>query len=115
NDCDDVVDEGEACPNDCIGASFDGHAYIFCVRPEGQQGNTPERSWAWAARFCSTRDQVLPRIDSAEENAFIYEQLNAMDGSGDVWMGATDQEDEGLWVWAQEDNDEGVPFYDAEE
>lgn len=113
NDCDDDVDEGDACPDACTGVSFEGHGYMFCVEP-GNSNAT--RNWDWALNFCLDQGQNLVRIDTAAENDFLYEQLNEMSGSGDAWMAATDQEDEDLWVWANgDDPDTWQSFYDADE
>ncbi len=114
NDCDEQIDQGETCPSDCQGARFGEHTYIFCVRPRGTQGNRPERSWEWAMQYCENNGQVLPSIESADENAFIYETLDAMDEQGDVWIAATDQGQEDHWVWVSTGGeDTWVPFYNA--
>lgn len=114
NDCDDDVDEGGTCPEGCVGANFEKHRYLFCDRPRASAGNSqPARSWRQAMQYCQNRDLNLALIESDEENAFIYETLVRLDLGGDVWMGATDQEDEELWSWAVgDDSDDWIPFYD---
>ena len=115
NDCDDSIDEDQACPEDCSGAFFEGHSYLFCVAPLGEQGNRPARSWEWAMQYCLNQGQLLPRIETADENSFLYTMLADMAGSGDVWMAATNQVDEEIWMWAtSRDSDDWIPFYDAE-
>ncbi len=116
NDCDDEVDEGDVCPDGCFAEQLEGRAYLFCDRPSGAMSNTRRsRDWQQAMQFCLNRDQVLAVVESEDENAFIYRALNSLSGSGDVWMGATDQEDEELWSWAVSlDPESWVPFYDAD-
>lgn len=101
----------------CMGASFEGHAYMFCNSPTGVNGSGRRaRSWQQAMQFCMNHGQVLVRVESESESAFVYQSLNESDGSGDVWMGATDQEDEDQWSWAvSSDPDDWVLFYDADE
>lgn len=113
NDCDDVPDEGQVCPDGCVGASFESHSYLFCDRPRPSGGSEPSRSWSQAMQFCLVRGLNLTLIESEAENDFIYETLVRLELSGDVWMGATDQEDEGFWTWADgESSDDWIPFYD---
>lgn len=117
NDCNDRVDEEDVCPDGCVGASFASHSYLFCDRPRAGGGNSePARSWQQAMQYCSNRDLNLTLIESKEENAFIYETLVHLELRGDVWMGATDQDDEELWTWALgDDSDDWIPFYDQDE
>lgn len=113
NDCNDEIDEGDACPDACTGVSFEGHGYMFCVEP-GNSNAT--RDWEWTLNFCADHGETLVRVETAAENEFIYEQLNEMSGSGSAWMAGTDQRDEDLWVWASTaDADSWQPFYDADE
>lgn len=115
NDCDGDVDD-DACPSNCVGARFEEHTYLFCDRPGVVGNNEAERSWQQAMQFCENRAGFrLTLVETEEENAFIYQTLVRLDVSGDVWMGATDQEDEGWWTWAaSEDPDDWVAFYDEE-
>ena len=65
--------------------------------------------------FCMSRGQVLPRVESAAENEFIYAILDTLDGAGQVWLAATDLVQEGVWGWATGTNLAGsVEFYDAQ-
>jgi hypothetical protein len=84
---------------------------MFCVEPGS---NLATRNWKWAMNFCIDRGQALVRIETEAENEFLYEQLDAMDGSGAVWMAATDQDDEDVWLWAEDANgDTGEQFFDG--
>lgn len=117
NDCNESADEDDVCPEGCVGASFEGHSYLFCDRPRVTGGNNePARSWQQAMQYCSNRDLNLTLIESEDENSFIYKTLLSLELGGDVWMGATDQEDEGVWTWAAgEEPDDWIPFYDEDE
>jgi hypothetical protein len=86
---------------------------MFCTQGNGQQGS---RGWQWAMQYCADLGQWLVRVESPEENRFIYEHLNAMGGSGDAWMAATDRDEEGEWYWAtSEDEDDWIAFYDGDD
>lgn len=102
NDCDDDVDEDDVCPTGCFGDTYQGHAYVFCDRPPGQNSlnNRPARNWQQAMQYCLDRDQVLVSLQTSDESDFVYSGLDELNGSGDIWMGATDQDDEDLWSWA---------------
>jgi len=118
NDCNDSADEGDVCPDGCVGASFESHGYMFCDRPRFNQGgdDQPARSWDQAMLYCTLRDFNLISIESEEENAFIYKTLVRLEVSGDVWIGATDQDEEELWTWAVgESTNDWIPFYDQRE
>ena len=63
--------------------------------------------WSEARTECETAGLHLVRIDSQEENdflfAFAYESRQ-----GDVWMGGSDLAAEGDWRWT-----DGTPFYNG--
>lgn len=102
NDCDEDTDEDDVCPTGCFGDTYQGSTYLFCDRPPGQSGfdSRPARSWQQAMQYCLARDQVLVNIQTSAESDFVYAGLDELGGSGDIWMGATDQEQEDLWSWA---------------
>lgn len=55
--------------------------------------------WQGAVDYCAGMDGYLVSINSAEENAFVY-------GLAPVtWLGATDEDVEGVWQWVS-----GEPF-----
>jgi hypothetical protein len=115
NDCDDSIDD-DVCPDGCVGASYEKHTYLFCDGPGVVGNNEASRSWQQAMQFCANRAEFrLTLVETEAENAFIYQTLVRLNLSGDAWMGATDQEDEGWWTWAAgEDPDEWVAFYDEQ-
>jgi hypothetical protein len=51
--------------------------------------------WHAAKEYCERHGGYLATIQDAEENAFVYELLSG----GNSWLGATDEEQEGTWVW----------------
>jgi hypothetical protein len=67
--------------------TFNGHSYKFF--PE-------QLPWNAARAKCEQMGGHLIIIDSAEENAFAAKQIEAA-GWIDAWIGATDEEQEGVW------------------
>ena len=53
-----------------------------------------EKSWHSAGEFCASRGGHLATIQDAFENQFISSL-----GSDNIWLGATDEEKEGTWLW----------------
>ena len=53
------------------------------------------KSWYSARDYCASRGGYLVTIQDAEENEFIYQLSNG----GYTWLGATDEAEEGTWVW----------------
>ena len=61
------------------------HLYLFIGNPD---------TWHRARDTCASRGGYLVTIESVSENGFVFE-LAAI-GS---WLGATDEIEEGTWVW----------------
>ncbi|KAK7492750.1 hypothetical protein BaRGS_00016055, partial [Batillaria attramentaria] len=59
-------------------------------------------TWASAKKYCQALHGKLAEIGSEEENEFV-EQL-ARQGGRSVWLGGTDAESEGSWVWDSSGN-----------
>lgn len=70
---------------DCRFETDAEHIYYFC---------DATRTWREAYENCSNAGLYLVRIDDAEENAFIDSNI-----SNDYWIGASDLEAEGVWIW----------------
>jgi hypothetical protein len=85
NDCDKVVDQGITCAAGCTGATYGGHSYAFC----GAVDSAPA-----ALTRCQSMSLGMVMIQSQAENAFVTSKIN-----GSSWLGATDQGQEGRWVW----------------
>jgi hypothetical protein len=70
------------------GCRFETHAehiYYFC---------SSARNWSEAYDNCSDAGLYLVRINDAAENTFIDSNI-----SDDHWIGASDLETEGVWIW----------------
>jgi hypothetical protein len=61
------------------------HLYLFIGNPD---------TWHRARDYCASRGGHLVTIESASENGFVRE----LAGVGS-WLGATDEIQEGTWVW----------------
>lgn len=55
-----------------------------------------ERTWHEARNYCALQGGYLATIQTATENEFVY-QLTG--GNSNVWLGATDEAEEGVWSW----------------
>jgi lectin-like protein len=105
NNCMNGPDEGSACPDNCTGATLDGHYYTFCSFENASGSGTRQRTWVQAQDFCSTRNMALVAIESAGENDFVRAWITRMMLEDQVWMGANDRDpaiglgNEGEWIW----------------
>jgi tetratricopeptide (TPR) repeat protein len=54
------------------------------------------RTWHEARNYCALQGGYLATIQTAAENEFVY-QLTG--GNNSVWLGATDEAEEGVWSW----------------
>jgi len=93
---------------------FDGKKYEFVLE---------SKSWSDAAACAVERGGYLVEINSAEEQAAIINYiLNSgvptnyspvIDGGGDsyVWIGATDRQSEGNWIWDGKNLGQGTLFW----
>jgi hypothetical protein len=118
NNCMGGVDEGNACPDYCTGATRGGHTYLLCSFEAAPSGASRLRSWTQAQEFCTTRMHSLVFIETAEENAFILEWIEKLMLEDQVWMGANDRDsglgsNEGEWVWGVANI--AVQFWDGDD
>ena len=72
----------------CIFREVEGRQYLVCAAPGLQRG------WHSAQAFCQRYGADLVRIDSAEENTAVRD----LDVTG--WLGLSDADEEGVFVWA---------------
>lgn len=77
----------------CLPAAHEGAFYFSCA-----QG----LNWNDAVATCVGAGMHLVHIDSEDEDAWLQDLLDA-----DAWIGATDQESEGVWRWS----DDGAQFW----
>jgi hypothetical protein len=103
NDCNNAVDERDACPDGCLGVSYRGSGYMLC------HDDDRRRSWSEAEEECQSRGMHLVRVDDAEENAFIRKTALGVNFDGNIWLGGSDAETEGKWVWI-----DGTHFWTGE-
>lgn len=95
-----------ACGNDGDGGgvSCDGSSDAFC--PCDIQVNEGRRylfcqdavTWEEARELCRSFGSELAKIESESEQAFVWGVAGAIDG--DYWIGLTDAEEEGVFVWS---------------
>jgi hypothetical protein len=69
------------------------HFYFYSW---GSSNVTP-KVWPSAQEYCERQGGYLVSIQDAAENEFIHELLGDLPPT---WLGATDEEEEGTWVWA---------------
>jgi tetratricopeptide (TPR) repeat protein len=63
------------------------HQYLFV---------STARTWHEARNYCVLKGGYLATIQTAAENEFVYQLAG---GAGGVWLGATDEAEEGVWSW----------------
>lgn len=94
DDCDDVVDEF-ACLSSCSGFVLAGdpsHGYMFCT-------SLRKANWTDAKKSCEDQDMRLAWLDSDEENEAVTQKLDGLGSDVEILFGATDQGNEGDWLW----------------
>jgi hypothetical protein len=94
DDCDDVLDEF-VCKPDCSGFVLPGdldHGYMYCT-------GSRKANWTDAKKACEDQDMRLAWLDSASENQAIALKLGDLGSDAEVLFGATDQGNEGDWLW----------------
>ncbi|XP_037538826.1 galactose-specific lectin nattectin-like [Nematolebias whitei] len=57
-------------------------------------------SWARAERNCLSMKAHLASVHNFEEHKEIMRLINAAGRSSDVWIGGSDAEEEGFWLWS---------------
>ena len=70
--------------------TFNGHSY--------QRFDTA-MNWTDAKAFCANKSAHLATITSQAENDFVAKNLVPTSPVSPVWLGATDEEKEGVWKW----------------
>ena len=84
------VPDDPRCPAGCAGAQWQGTDYVFCEGPA---------SWSSAKSICRDVGMDLASANSLEENRFFTDQTNERFFSLNLWLGGSDIENEGTWVW----------------
>jgi hypothetical protein len=95
NDCDDVIDPGAACPDECTGFTLADRAYMFCEEAV-DRGIALDR--------CGGEGMKLAWIETPGENAALVAAIDALGVAGAaellVQIGASDSDDEDEWFWS---------------
>lgn len=98
NDCDDQIDPGTTCPDECTGFVLAGRGYMFCT-------SGVERAVALSS--CEAEELKLAWIETEEENEGLVASITALDlaieGELLSQIGASDQADEDEWMWGEGD------------
>lgn len=58
------------------------------------------RGWYDAKAFCDQQGGYLATITSASEQNFIWTNLGNTSQTDGMWLGASDEKQEGLWAWS---------------
>jgi hypothetical protein len=109
DDCDESIDEF-VCLSNCSGfvlASDPDHGYMFCNAAR-------KADYDNAKQACEDQDMRLAWLTSSQENAAVVQRLDSLGSDAEVLFGATDQGNEGDWIWAGgqqfwEGDDHGQP------
>jgi hypothetical protein len=68
-----------------------------------------EKNWHQARDYCASLSSHLVTLQDTSENIFIYELT-----SGNTWLGATDEVNEGTWRWVSGEPWEYTPWREGE-
>ena len=92
-----------------LGHVSDNHNYFVFISEITQQFNnycykksSQQLTWEEAERKCQLEGSHLVSIHSEEENSFVknFGRNLITDGGYGFWMGGSDKEKEGTWVWS---------------
>ncbi len=90
-------DVNAQCLEDCACSEFNQHLYMICAEYANWQSNF---------ELCFQSGMSMVRVESAEEDQFLWEQYAPTGGEG-LWLGARDVAVEGIWTW-----NDGDIFFD---
>ncbi|XP_071136647.1 perlucin-like protein [Mytilus edulis] len=60
--------------------------------------STDRLNWYEASKYCQTHQANLVKVDNAEEQKFIMTHASPL--GRNFWMGGSDDQSEGSWVWS---------------
>jgi hypothetical protein len=104
-----------------------GNIYSFTYNGHDYEIIKEKKVWGMAASCALERGGHLVHIDNAAENAEMIQQITnganipanytvVNDGGGIayVWIGATDKNAEGLWLWDGDNDNTGLNFWNGQ-
>jgi len=97
----DTWDDGldNDCDNFDCEAGWSGSVY-YALCGHDMTGAEVINSWEGSEVFCQEAGyDGLARIQSEEENEFVMSLVSAADYPNDIWIGLSDEEDDGVWEW----------------
>ena len=86
DDCD--IGCVSACPTGW--QKFDRKCYLWVT--------DEKRNWTAAENFCQSKESHLASVTSKEIDKFLLGEVRMKEVK--VWIGATDQKEEGVWEWS---------------
>jgi hypothetical protein len=90
DNCDGVIDEAGC---ECEVRRNGGSTYLFCPDRFGSRDN----DWYDGRDFCAARGYHLAKVETEGEDEWMMETGFAL--GGDYFIGLSDEDDEGEWVW----------------
>jgi hypothetical protein len=90
DDCDDVIDEAGC---ECDVRRNLGSVYLFCPDRFGGSRN----NWYDGRDFCAERGYHLAKVETEAEDEWMMDTGFAL--GGDYFIGLSDEDDEGMWLW----------------
>ena len=82
--------------NGCESLTWEQHGYAMC--------RDKKVAFPAARKDCESMNMQLVRIDTPEENEWVYgtfygKKTSAGSDNAQMWVGATDNQEEGVWRW----------------
>lgn len=104
NDCNGRVDDGPGCP-DCDVRAAGALDVAVCRNP---------RTWHEATEHCATLGGQLVTLADEQQQRAVYDAVLAILGPVDFWIGLSDLDTEGAYVWTDGTSLTFSSFHDGE-
>ena len=83
---------------DCESGWHDDTYYALCGKD--MSGAEVKNTWEGSELFCQSAGyDGLARLDTPEENNFALTLVHSVEDLDDVWIGLSDDDDDGTWLW----------------